>query len=58
MTNLAAKLFALDPTLTPEQVIQLILDGATTSDDGARRLLNPKASLALLQSRVKSGRKR
>lgn len=48
-TNLAAKLFALDPDLTPAEVVDLILKGATKSDDGKRLLINPKASVALLE---------
>ena len=36
VVNLAAKLFAVDPTLTPEQAIRLIRDGASASDDGRR----------------------
>lgn len=50
-TNLAAKLFALNPKLTPADVIKLILDGATKSADGKRSLINPKASVALLESK-------
>ena len=50
VTNLAAKLFALNPKLTPVEVIKLILDGATKSADGKRSLINPKASVALLQA--------
>ena len=49
--NLAAKLLALDPRLTPPQVIQLMIDGSTLSDDGRRHNLNPKNSAALLQKR-------
>ena len=48
-TNLAAKLIALDPKLTPTQVIQLMVDGATTSPDGRRHNLDPKQSVALLK---------
>lgn len=48
-TNLAAKLFALDPRLTPTQVIQLMVDGSTPSEDGRRHNLNPKESVALLK---------
>ena len=48
VTNLAAKLFALNPKLTPTEVIKLILDGATKSADGKRLLIDPKASVALL----------
>lgn len=40
VTNLAAKLFAIDPSLTPEQARTLIVDGATTSEDGPRKLVN------------------
>ncbi|SNT21947.1 Subtilase family protein [Granulicella rosea] len=47
--NLAAKLLALDPKLTPEQVIHLIVAGATASEDGRRHNINPKASVALLK---------
>ena len=49
VTNLAGKLFALDPSLTPQKVIQLIRDGATASDDGRRHLINPKRSVDLLR---------
>lgn len=51
VTNLAGKLFALNPKLTPTEVIQLILDGATKSADGKRSLINPKASVALLEAK-------
>ncbi len=48
--NLAAKLLALDPSLTPQQVIKLIVDGSTPSADGRRHNINPKASVALLKA--------
>lgn len=48
VVNLAAKLFALDPSLTPQQVIALIRKGADSSPDGRRHLINPKATVALL----------
>lgn len=51
VVNLAAKLFALDPALRPADVIALIRDGATTTADGRRRLLDPKRSVALLRQR-------
>jgi subtilisin family serine protease len=54
VANLAAKLFALDPTLTPEQVIDLIKRGATTSEDGRRHLIDEKRSVALLRDRAKN----
>jgi hypothetical protein len=50
VANLAAKLIALDPSLTPEKVKDLILKGATTSDDGKRKLIDPKATVGLLGS--------
>jgi subtilisin family serine protease len=52
VVNLAAKLFALDPTLTPAQVIDLIKSGASTSDDGRRHLIDEKHSVALLQAKT------
>ena len=51
VTNLAAKLFALDPSLTPEKVIQLIREGASASEDGRRHLIDPKRSVELLRQR-------
>jgi subtilisin family serine protease len=53
VTNLAAKLFALDPSLTPEQAIALIREGASTSPDGRRHLIDPKQSIALLKASSK-----
>jgi subtilisin family serine protease len=49
VVNLAAKLFALDPSLTPAEVIDLIKRGATTSEDGRRHLIDEKRSVALLK---------
>jgi subtilisin family serine protease len=51
VANLAAKLFALNPTLTPARVIELIKNGATTSGDGRRHLIDEKRSVALLENR-------
>lgn len=48
VTNLAAKLLALDPSLSSEDVVELILRGADTSEDGRRVLINPKRSIHLL----------
>lgn len=50
--NLAAKLFALDPSLTVADVIGLIRDGASASADGRYKLIDPKASVALLKQRT------
>jgi subtilisin family serine protease len=47
VVNLAAKLLALDPKLTPEQTIQLIVSGA--SADGRRHNIDPKRSVELLR---------
>ena len=51
VVNLAAKLFAIDPSLTPEQVISLIRRGATATEDGRRYLIDEKQSVALLGER-------
>jgi subtilisin family serine protease len=51
VVNLAAKLFALDPSLTPAQAIELITKGATTSEDGRRHLIDEKRSVALLKAK-------
>ena len=53
--NLAAKLIALDPKLTPEQTIHLIVAGATTSKDGRRHNIDPKRSVALLKQMQNGG---
>lgn len=50
VTNLAAKLLAIDPSLTPTQLIALIRDGSDTSADGRRHLMNPKRSVELLEA--------
>jgi hypothetical protein len=54
VTNLAAKLLAIDPQLSPSQLISLIRDGSDTSADGRRHLMNPKRSVELLESRSRS----
>jgi subtilisin family serine protease len=46
--NLAAKLLALNPKLSPEQVIHLIVAGATASADGRRHNIDEKRSVELL----------
>ena len=50
VVNLAAKLIALDPTLTPAQTIALIRDGSTATEDGRRHLIDETRSVALLRS--------
>jgi hypothetical protein len=49
VVNLAAKLIALDPKLTPAQTIHLIVAGATPSEDGRRHNIDPKRSVELLR---------
>ena len=51
VANLAAKLLAIDPSLTPQEVISLILLGVDTTEDGRRHLINPRKSVALLDLR-------
>ena len=48
VVNLAAKLLALDPALSPAQVIDLIERGADTTADGRLRVIDPRKSVALL----------
>ena len=55
VVNLAAKLIALDPSLTPPEVISLIEEAAEESEDGRRRLINPKRSVELLLERRNAG---
>ena len=50
VANLAAKLFAANPKLTPTEVVRLIAEGAEPSaEDPKIKLINPKRSLALLK---------
>lgn len=51
VANLAGKLFAIDPSLTVAEVIALIVDGAETSTDGRRKLINPRRSVELLSEK-------
>lgn len=50
VANLAAKILALHPEMTPQQVIELMKNGADASEDGRRVLVNPKATIALLEA--------
>ena len=52
VTNLAAKLFAIDPSLTAEKAKQLILAGSTPSPDGKRKLIDEKRSLELIKQKT------
>jgi hypothetical protein len=53
VANLAAKLIAVDPGLTPSEVIAMIEKTADTSADGRLHLINPKAALAELTQNMK-----
>jgi hypothetical protein len=58
VANLAAKLLARDPSLTPEQVIELIKSGADDfGKDQPMWVINPQRSMELLEKKVarKSG---
>jgi subtilisin family serine protease len=50
VVNLAAKLFALNSSLTPDQVIRLIRAGATASPDGRLHLIDERKSVELLRA--------
>jgi hypothetical protein len=52
VANLAAKLLAVKPSLTPSQVIALIRDTAEKSADGRRTLMHPAKALERAKSRV------
>lgn len=43
--NLAAKILAVNPKLTPQQVIAIIRSTADTTEDGRRFLINPKKAI-------------
>jgi len=45
VANLAAKILAVNPRLTPPEVIKLIRDTADKTADGRRTLVNPKKAL-------------
>lgn len=46
VTNLAAKILAVKPTLKPAEVIEIMRKTADRSEDGRRTLINPKKALA------------
>ena len=52
VTNLAGKLFAIDPRLTPERVVTLIKETSTKSDDQRRNLMNPAEALKRLKGEL------
>jgi len=50
VVNLAAKLLAHDYSLTANDLIKLIIDGADKSEDGRITLINPRRSVELLKA--------
>jgi subtilisin family serine protease len=50
VVNLAGKLFALNSSLTPDQVVRLIRAGASASPDGRLHLIDERKSVDLLQA--------
>ena len=54
VTNLAAKLFALDPALSPEEAKALILAGCDRN--GRVNLVNPAKSVDLLRRKLSAGK--
>ena len=51
VANLAAKMLAVDPRLTPSQLIGVIRATATATADGRRNLIDPKKALAMVEPR-------
>ncbi len=45
VANLAGKILAVNPALTPPQVIEIIVSTADKTADGRRTLVNPKKAL-------------
>lgn len=46
VANLAAKMLAVNPALTPTQVIAIIVQTSDKTDDGRRTLINPQRAMA------------
>jgi len=51
VANLAAKMLAVNPRLTPVEVIKVIRETADRTPDGRRVLINPKKAVAAAQAR-------
>ncbi len=51
VTNLAAKILAVDPLLTPPEVVKIMVDTADRSADGRRVLIDPKKAVAVAQAK-------
>ena len=54
VANLAAKMLAVNPKLTPPQLIAIIRDTADKTSDGRRHLINPKKAVEAAHERVGS----
>jgi hypothetical protein len=52
VANLAAKMLAVNPALTPEDLIRIIVDTGERSADGRRNLMHPKKALAAARARA------
>jgi subtilisin family serine protease len=52
VANLAAKMLAVNPKLSPPEVIALIRDTADKTPDGRRTLINPKKAVAAAQAKA------
>ncbi|MFO1293124.1 MAG: S8 family serine peptidase [Rubrivivax sp.] len=50
VTNLAAKLLAVNPKLTPQDLVRIIVDTSESTADGRRHLIYPKKALAAARS--------
>jgi subtilisin family serine protease len=53
VTNLAAKILAVNPKLTPPEVIAIVRETADRSADGRRVLVNPKKAVAAAEARAR-----
>ena len=51
VANLAAKILAVNPKLTPAEVIAMIRDTADRTADGRRVLINPRKAVAAAEAR-------
>ena len=54
VANLAAKMLAVNPKLTPPQLIAIIRRTADKTADGRRHLINPKKAVAQAQAKASS----
>ena len=57
VANLAAKMLAVNPKLTPVQIIKIIRDTAETSGDGRRHLIHPQKALGVANAAANTVKK-